>query len=103
VGESGVAGTCPASREAVELFVSLYGAQAANLVLGSMALGGLYVGGGIVTKLLPIVESGLFMDAFRASGRFEHLLSETPVHVLLEPRTSLFGAARAALDAIAPD
>ena len=98
VGEAGLHGTCPTCEDAVNWFVSLYGAQAANLALTTMALGGVYVGGGIVTKLLPKVKSGLFMEAFRNAGRFEALMSETPVRVILNPKASLLGAAEAALD-----
>jgi glucokinase len=98
VGEAGVRGACPTCEAAVDLFVSLYGAQAANLALTTMALGGVYVGGGIVTKLLPKVKSGLFMQAFRDAGRFEPLMRDTPVRVILDPKASLLGAAEAALD-----
>jgi glucokinase len=98
VGEAGVRGACPTCEAAVDLFVSLYGAQAANLALTTMALGGVYVGGGIVTKLLPKLTSGLFMEAFWNAGRFEPLMRETPVRVILDPKTSLLGAAEIALD-----
>jgi glucokinase len=98
VGEAGLRGACPTCEAAVDLFVSLYGAQAANLALTTMALGGVYVGGGIVTKLLPKLTSGLFMEAFRKAGRFEPLMRETPVWVILDPKTSLLGAAEIALD-----
>jgi glucokinase len=98
VGEAGVGGTCSTCEDAVDLFVSLYGAQAANLALTSMALGGVYVGGGIVMKLLPKVKSGLFMQGFRNAGRFETLVRETPVRVILDPKASLLGAAEFALD-----
>lgn len=98
VGEAGVRGACPTCEDAVDWFVSLYGAQAANLALTTMALGGVYVGGGIVTKLLPKVTSGLFMQAFRDAGRFEALMRETPVRVILNPKASLLGAAEFALD-----
>jgi len=98
VGEAGVRGACPTCEAAVDLFVSLYGAQASNLALTTMALGGVYVGGGIVTKLLPKVESGLFMEAFRNAGRFEPLMRKTPVWVILDPQASLLGAAEIALD-----
>jgi glucokinase len=63
-----------------------------------MALGGVYIGGGIVTKLLPKLKSGLFMQAFLDAGRFEPLMRETPVRVILNPKASLLGAAEAALD-----
>jgi glucokinase len=98
IGEAGVSSTCPTCEAAVDLFVSLYGAQAGNLALTSMALGGVYVGGGIVTKLLPKLASGLFMEAFRNAGRLEPLLREIPVWVILNPKTSLLGAAQVALD-----
>ena len=98
IGDAGVSGRCAVCREAVELFVSLYGAQAANLALTSMALGGVYVGGGIVTKLLPVVTAGAFMQAFLAKGRFASLLADVPVQVILNPKTALFGAGRAALE-----
>jgi len=98
VGEAGVRGACPTCEAAVDLFVSLYGAQTANLALTSMALGGVYIGGGIVTKLLPKLKSGLFMEAFLDAGRFEPLMRETPVRVILNPKASLLGAAEAALD-----
>jgi glucokinase len=98
VGEAGVRGACPTCEAAVDLFLSLYGAQAANLALTTMALGGIYVGGGIVTKLLPKVTSGLFMEAFRNAGRFEPLIRETPLRIILDPKASLLGAAEIALD-----
>ncbi len=98
IGKAALQGTCRTCEEAVEMFVSLYGAQAAALTLTTMALGGLYVGGGIVTKLLPKVKAGGFMEAFVDVGRFEPLMRETPVHVILNPKTALLGAAEAALD-----
>ena len=98
VGEVGVSGACATCREAVDLFASLYGAQAANLALSSMALGGVYIGGGIVTKLLPRIQAGGFMESFTSVGRFGSLMAETPVQVILDPKTSLLGAAEVALD-----
>ena len=96
IGEAGVAGSCPTCTQAVELFLSIYGAQAGNLALTVMGLGGVYVGGGIVTKLLPKVEQGGFLDAFQNKGRFSALMKEIPVRILLNPKTSQRGAARAA-------
>jgi glucokinase len=98
IGEAGLEGSCAACEQAVDLFVALYGAQAANLVLSSMALGGIYVGGGIVTKLLPKVRSGGFLESFFAAGRFADLMRDTPVWIILDPKASLLGAARAALE-----
>ena len=98
VGQSGVEGTCPTCEEAVDLFVELYGAQAGNLALSVMALGGIYVGGGVVTKLLPKVKAGRFAAGLQSFGRFEEMMSEVPVRIILDPKTSLLGAARLALE-----
>jgi glucokinase len=98
IGEAGVAGGCPACVEAVETFLSLYGAQAGNLVLDVMALGGVFVGGGIALKLLPKMTSGLFMSSFLDKGRYRELMSKVPVGVLMNPKTALIGAAHAAAE-----
>ena len=96
IGESGVNGVCTTCEEAVDLFLSAYGAQAGNLALTIMALGGVYIGGGIITKLLPRLSAGQFMQAFLDKGRHAPLMAEIPVHVILNPRTSQLGAAHAA-------
>ncbi|MFI5311924.1 MAG: glucokinase [Gemmatimonadales bacterium] len=96
IGAAAVAGTCTTCREAVDLFLAVYGAQAGNLALTVMATGGVYVGGGIVPKLLPLVPASEFMPAFVAKGRYEPLMREIPVWVILNPRTALIGATQAA-------
>ncbi|MGH7819073.1 MAG: glucokinase, partial [Candidatus Binatia bacterium] len=98
IGEAGVAGRCRTCEEAVDLFVGVYGAQAGNLALSGLAVAGVYVGGGIVTKMLPKVVSGRFMDAFISKGRYVEMMSEVPVRIILDPKTSLLGAAQAACD-----
>lgn len=96
VGESGVKGLCPTCEEAVDLFLNTYGAQAGNLALTIMALGGVYIGGGIITKLRPRLSASQFMQAFFDKGRHAALMAEIPVYVLLNPKTSQLGAAHAA-------
>ena len=96
VGDAGVRGTCPVCSAAVELFVRVYGAQAGNLALTVMAVGGVFVGGGIVGHLLPRLTAGAFMDAFTAKGRYAHLMQEIPVRIILDPHTARLGAATAA-------
>lgn len=98
IGEVALAGGCPTCVEAVEMFVSIYGAQAGNLALAAMAVGGLYVGGGIVTKLLPRITAGGFVEAFLAKEPHRDLLERIPLYVLLDPKTSLLGAAHAAAE-----
>ncbi|HVA90754.1 MAG TPA: glucokinase [Chloroflexota bacterium] len=74
-------------------FVSIMGAEAGNLALKVMATGGVYVGGGIPPRILPLLEHDGFMLAFRQKGRFADLLNRVPVHVILNPKIALIGAA----------
>lgn len=90
---SALAGRCTACIEALNLFVSVYGAEAGNLALRSVATAGVYLGGGIAPKVLPALESGLFMDAFRDKAPMADLLAAMPVHVILNPDAGLLGAA----------
>jgi glucokinase len=97
IGRSAVEKTSPICSEAIELFLSIYGAQAGNLALTVMAFGGVYVGGNIINKLLPLVGDN-FVSAFAAKGRYQGYMREVPVKVMLEPRASLLGAAWAAAE-----
>ena len=97
IAESGLAGRDPLCVETLDLFASAYGAEAGNMALRCLAIGGVFVGGGIAPKLLPALRSGSFMRAFTAKGRFAELLQSIPVNVALNPRAPLLGAARYAL------
>jgi glucokinase len=98
IGQAGVTGLCGTCVEAVDIFLGLYGAQAGNLALTVMSVGGVYVGGGIITKLLPRLAEGAFMRAFVAKGRYEQFMAEIPVCIILNPAASQFGAAQAACE-----
>ena len=79
--------------ETLDWFVRLYGAEAGNLALKAMSRGGLYLGGGIAPKILPLLQGGAFLEAFLDKGRMRPLLEAMPVKVILNDRTALFGAA----------
>lgn len=96
IGDLGIRGTCQACSQAIDVFIDIYGAQAGNLALTVMAVGGVYVGGSPAVKLLPRIRQGGFMGAFVAKGRFEELMNQIPVRVILEPRTCQLGAAHTA-------
>jgi glucokinase len=89
---------CPMCVEALDMFVSAYGAEAGNLALRTVATAGLYVGGGIAPKLLPLLEQGAFLEAFRAKEPMAHLVATIPVSVILNDEAGLLGAAVHALD-----
>jgi glucokinase len=81
-------------KRALELFISLYGAEAGNLALKSLAVGGVYVGGGIAPRIIKAMESSnAFMNSFTGKGRLSALLKEVPVRVILNEKTALYGAA----------
>lgn len=80
--------------ETIRLFCSLYGAEAGNLALKGLATGGVFVGGGIAPKLLPLLQEGSFMKAFVDKGRFGELLAGIPVVVAQNDRAPLIGAAQ---------
>jgi glucokinase len=96
ITELGLAGTDPLCGKALEVFVSVYGAEAGNLALKAMALGGVLVGGGIAPRILPALSTGAFVAAFRDKGRLAALMETIPVRVVLDPGAPLLGAARVA-------
>ena len=100
IGEAGVAGTCATCSEAVDTFVSIYGAQAGNLALTVMSTAGVLIGGGIAVKLLPKMKSGAFVSAFVDKGRYREFMSRIPIAVLLDPKTALVGAGHAAAELV---
>lgn len=84
---------CPACERALDLFVSIYGAEAANWALKMLAVGGVFIGGGIAPKILNTLKEGDFMKRFISKGRFTSLLLGIPVKVVLNENTALLGAA----------
>jgi glucokinase len=94
ISQAGLEGSCALCTQALDLFVTLYGAEAGNLALKVMATGGVFVGGGIAPKILPKLKGPTFLEAFTAKGRFKQLLEAIPVRVIVNDRTALLGAAR---------
>lgn len=78
--------------QTMKIFVEAYGAEAGNLALKLLPYGGLYIAGGIAAKNLPLMTEGSFMKAFRAKGRMTELLSNIPVHIVLNAQVGLMGA-----------
>jgi glucokinase len=93
---SAAASTDPVARAALDLFVSIYGAQAGNLALFNLADGGVYVAGGIAPKILPYMQAGGFMRAFCAKGRMAGLMAAMPVSIITNAKVGVMGAVRAA-------
>jgi glucokinase len=79
--------------EAMRLFSAAYGAEAGNMALKVLAVGGIYLGGGIAPKILKTLQNGAFVQAFLDKGRLSPLLQSIPVRVILDDTCALLGAA----------
>lgn len=84
---------CALASAVLDLFVEILGAEAGNLALKVMSTGGIYLGGGIPPRILPYLDKPGFLEALRAKGRFRELLGTMPVHVILNSKAGLLGAA----------
>ncbi len=96
IAEIGLGGQAEICVQALDLFASIYGAEAGNLALKALALSGVYLGGGIAPKLLTKLKDGTFMRAFTAKGRYKRLMSTIPVRVITNDKAGLLGAASVA-------
>ena len=90
----------PLCTETLRLFAEIYGAEAGNLALKTLSLGGVYIGGGIAPKILPFLADKHFIESFTDKGRFRELLKAMPVKIALNPQTALLGAAHFAADRV---
>ena len=93
ITETGLTARAEISEKTLDMFVAAYGAEAGNLALKVLAVGGLYLGGGIAPRILEKLKDGAFVKAFTDKGRLSQLLINTPVRVILESRAALLGAA----------
>lgn len=89
--------SCALCRAALETFISILGAAAGNTALKLLATGGIYLGGGIPPRILPAMRNNLFMETFRRKGRMSKLMEDIPVHIILNPKAAVLGAALQAL------
>ncbi|MDX1661101.1 MAG: glucokinase [Gemmatimonadota bacterium] len=95
ISQTAIEGDAPICERALEVFVGCYGAVAGNLALTTLALEGVWVGGGIAPSILSLLqEEDRFVRALRDKGRLGEMLADVPVAVILETRTAVLGAAR---------
>ena len=90
--------SCKLCSLTMDTFVSILGAESGNMALKVLSSGGVYLGGGIPPRILPYLDSGIFMQAFLHKGRLASVLSQMPVHVILNRKAALLGAAYYGLD-----
>lgn len=102
ITKNALANTCPVCVETLDLWADIYGAEAGNLALKVLALGGVYVAGGIAVKILDKMKDGRFFQAFKDKWHFESLLKNIPVSVILDENAPQLGAAYEALRLVRP-
>jgi glucokinase len=100
ITKSGLDKSCPVCVETLDLWTSIYGAEGGNLALKVLALGGLYIAGGIAVKILPKMQDGTFFNAFKDKWYFGHILADVPVCVVLNESAPLIGVAYEAFETV---
>ncbi|GAB6190516.1 glucokinase [Desulfocastanea catecholica] len=93
IGGMGVK-SCPLCRRVIDLFLSILGSEAGNLALKLYAKGGIYLGGGILPRLIDHVQFDGFLQSFHAKGQMSGFMQEIPINVILRRDAALLGAAR---------
>lgn len=93
ISEIGMSKKDECCEKTLDLFVSVYGAEAGNLALKSLATGGVYIGGGIAPKIIEKIKEGSFMQSFTNKGRLSIMVAQMPVKVILNPKHPLLGCA----------
>ena len=96
ISRAALDGVDPLADKALDLWIAVYGAEAANLALKVMATGGIFLAGGISPKILAKLKGPLFMQSFLEKGRMRPLVESMPVHVVINEKAGLLGAARCA-------
>jgi glucokinase len=96
ISRAALDGKDPLATKALDLWISVYGAEASNLALKIMSTGGMFLAGGISPKILPRLSGTVFIDAFLNKGRMRALVESMPVHVVTNEKVGLLGAARCA-------
>jgi glucokinase len=89
---------CPVCIDTVGLWVEIYGSEAGNLAVRTVARGGIYVAGGIAIKILPLLKDGRFVSAAQHKEKMTDFLSQIPIQVILDDECPLKGAAKAATE-----
>jgi len=92
--------SCSLCASTIDTFITILARESGNLALKFLATGGVFVGGGVPTHIMPAIKNEQFMEAFTQKGRMSTLLSRIPVHVILNSRAALLGAAHYGYDSL---
>ncbi len=91
IANAAIAQTDPIATETIGLFLDCYAAEIGNLALKLLSYGGMYIAGGILPKLMELLDRERFLATIKAKGRVSHLLDRVPFHIVLNPEVGLIG------------
>lgn len=97
ITQKGLEQSCSVCQETLEMWTEIYGAAAGNFALQSLALGGIYIAGGIAVRILPKLQDGRFFQSFCGKGKLAALLARIPISVLVNEDAPVWGASYHAL------
>lgn len=84
---------CNICIQSVDLFMSLYGAEAGNLALKTLPFGGIYIAGGIASKIMwSLFKNNQFYNSFISKGRMSTVLQQVPIYIVTAPQIGLLGS-----------
>ncbi|MFN4763154.1 glucokinase [Gillisia sp. Q332] len=93
ISAAAMEGNYPVCKETIDLFVRYLATEANQFALKTKATGGIFIGGGIVPKIIKTIDKEIFNQNFIKSDRMEHLLELMPVKAILNEKTATYGAA----------
>lgn len=98
ITRQGLAEPDSAARQTLMRFLAMLGSFAGDLALTHGALGGVYIGGGIVPRLARLLPDSPFRSRFEAKGPFQPYLAAIPTWLITAEYPALTGAAACLLD-----
>ena len=83
---------CPLCQRTLTLFLEILGAEAGNLSLKLCPTAGLFIGGGILPRIVEQISFTPFLDAFRQKEKMHSLMERFPIHLIMKEDAALLGA-----------
>jgi glucokinase len=93
ISKAGQAAEFEICVKALDIFASILGAQAGNLVLTLLTTSGVYLGGGIPPKIYKKLMEGITVASYLNKGRLSYLVEKTPLYIVRDDYAALLGAA----------
>jgi len=100
ITQRGLAKSCAVCEETLRFWIEIFGGVTGNFALQTMALGGIYIAGGIAVKILPKLQDGTFFKSFCGTSKLAPVLARIPISVVVNEDAPMLGAAYQALSSV---